>query len=103
MTEAMRIRAVAKDGVTDVRILAAHPMETGRRVGTGGALIPAHHITDLSVKHHDRMVLNVRMSGGISTNPFFAFKFKGGAKGESLAVTWVDNKGQTRTDEAKIG
>ena len=29
-------------------------------------------------------------------------KFKGGKKGDKLTVTWVDNKGDTRTDEATI-
>jgi sulfur-oxidizing protein SoxZ len=30
------------------------------------------------------------------------FKFKGGKKGDKLTVTWTDNKGDTRTDEATI-
>ena len=38
----------------------------------------------------------------MSQNPFLSFKFKGGAKGDKLAVKWVDNKGDTRTDEAAI-
>jgi len=36
-------------------------------------------------------------------NPYLQFKFKGGKKGDKLSVTWVDNKGETRTDEATIG
>jgi sulfur-oxidizing protein SoxZ len=32
-----------------------------------------------------------------------SFKFKGGAKGEKVQVTWIDNKGEKRTDEATIG
>ena len=28
------------------------------------------------------------------------FRFKGGKAGEKLAITWVDNKGEKRTDEA---
>ncbi|MFM6921765.1 MAG: thiosulfate oxidation carrier complex protein SoxZ, partial [Polynucleobacter victoriensis] len=30
------------------------------------------------------------------------FKFKGGAKGDTVSITWVDNKNDKRTDEAKI-
>ena len=35
-------------------------------------------------------------------DPFLNFKFKGGAKGEEVVITWVDNKGDTRTDKAII-
>ncbi|MBP8307353.1 MAG: thiosulfate oxidation carrier complex protein SoxZ, partial [Burkholderiaceae bacterium] len=31
MPDPMRIRATAKDGVADVRVLMAHEMETGQR------------------------------------------------------------------------
>ncbi|MFN3566020.1 MAG: thiosulfate oxidation carrier complex protein SoxZ, partial [Burkholderiaceae bacterium] len=29
-------------------------------------------------------------------------KFKGGKKGDEIVVTWVDNKGESRTDKATI-
>ena len=35
-------------------------------------------------------------------NPFLAVKFKGGATGEKVQITWTDNKGEKRTDEATI-
>jgi sulfur-oxidizing protein SoxZ len=38
----------------------------------------------------------------VSQNPFLSFKFKGGAKGDKVAVKWVDTKGDSRTDEATI-
>jgi len=38
----------------------------------------------------------------VAKNPFLAFKFKGGAKGDKIQVTWTDNKGDKRTDEAVI-
>jgi sulfur-oxidizing protein SoxZ len=38
----------------------------------------------------------------VSQNPFLAFKFKGAAKGDKVVVKWVDNKGESRTDEATI-
>lgn len=102
MAGPMRIRAAAKDGVTEVRVLMSHPMETGQRKDSSGNPIPAHHINELTAKHNDKVVLSVAMSGSVSTNPYLAFKFKGGAKGDKVTVTWVDNKGDTRTDEAQI-
>jgi sulfur-oxidizing protein SoxZ len=38
----------------------------------------------------------------VAKNPFLAFKFKGGAKGEKIQVTWTDNRGDKRTEEAVI-
>jgi sulfur-oxidizing protein SoxZ len=38
----------------------------------------------------------------VSKNPYMSFKFKGGAKGDKVKITWTDNKGETRTDEGTI-
>jgi sulfur-oxidizing protein SoxZ len=98
----MRIRAVAQAGVTEVKILMGHQMETGQRKDAAGKLIPAHFIQGLTVKHKDKEVLSAQLGTAISKDPFLAFKFKGGIKGEKVSVSWVDNKGDTRSDEAAI-
>lgn len=102
MASPMRIRALAKDGVTEVRVLISHVMETGQRKDSAGALIPAHFITELTAKHNDRLVLSAEFGPSVSTNPYVAFKFNGGTKGDKLVVTWVDNKGESRSDEVRI-
>ncbi len=58
--------------------------------------------TELVAKHGDKTVLNCEFGPSVSKNPYLAFKFNGGAKGDKLAVTWVDNKGDTRSDEVQI-
>jgi sulfur-oxidizing protein SoxZ len=98
----MRIRAANKDGVTEVRVLMSHPMETGQRKDASGATIPAHYIKDLEATHNGKLVLKSQFSGSVSQNPFLSFKFKGGAKGDKVAVKWMDSKGESRTDEATI-
>jgi sulfur-oxidizing protein SoxZ len=98
----MKIRASNKDGVTEVKVLISHEMETGQRKDASGAIVPAWFITELSAKHNDRAVLGAEFGTAISKNPYLAFRFKGGAKGDKVAVTWKDNKGETRTDEAAI-
>ena len=47
-------------------------------------------------------VLAAEFGSSVSKNPYLAFKFKGGAKGEKVIVSWKDNKGDSRTDEATI-
>ncbi len=102
MAGPMRIRAASADGVTEVRVLMSHPMETGQRRDSSGEPIPAHYITELTAKHGDKTVLTAYMGPSVSTNPYLAFKFQGGAAGDTVQVSWVDNKGESRTDEVQI-
>ena len=103
MGNPMKIRAANKDGVTEGKALISHEMETGQRKDAAGAVVPAWFITELVAKHGDKVVLSAEFGTAVSKNPYLAFKFKGGAKGEKVAVSWKDNKGDTRTDEAVIG
>ena len=96
------IRAASKDGVTEVKVLMSHEMETGQRKDANGALVPAWFITEVVAKHGDKVVLQGEFGTAVSKNPYLAFKFKGGAKGEKVSVSWKDNKGDSRTDEAVI-
>jgi sulfur-oxidizing protein SoxZ len=102
MGNPMKIRAANKDGVTEVKVLVSHEMETGQRKDSAGAIVPAWFITELTAKHGDKVVLNSEFGPSVSKNPYLAFKFKGGAKGDKITVSWKDNKGDSRTDEAAI-
>jgi len=102
MADPMRIRAQIKDGVTDVRVLMAHPMETGLRKDSAGKTIPAHHITEVKATVGARTVLEARWSQAVSQNPFLQFRFTGAKAGDKVTVTWVDNTGDKRTDEVAI-
>jgi len=102
MAGPMRIRATEEGGVTTVRVLMAHPMETGVRRGPDGNPIPAHFITDVEATHNGRRVLSAVWGPAVSQNPFLSFKFRGATKGQRVAVRWTDNRGGTRTDEAAI-
>ena len=102
MGNPMKIRAAVKDGVTEVKVLISHEMETGQRKDAAGALIPAWFITELTAKHGDKVVLQGELGTAVSKNPYLAFRFKGGAKGDKVSVAWKDNKGDSRTDEATI-
>jgi sulfur-oxidizing protein SoxZ len=103
MGNPMKIRAKAEGEVVDVKILMSHVMETGQRKNQVGEPIPAHFIQTVSVSYGDRTVLSAQWGPAVSANPFLAFKFKGGAKGEKLKVSWQDNRGDSRTDEVAIG
>ena len=102
MADPMRIRAVAKDGAVSVKILMSHAMETGQRKDDAGKPIPAHFIQQVSATWQGKLVLSANWGTAVSKNPFLEFSFKGGQKGEKIQVTWTDNKGDKRTDEASI-
>jgi sulfur-oxidizing protein SoxZ len=57
MADPMRIRAANKEGVTEVRVLMSHPMESGARKDAAGATVPAHYIKDLEATHAGKTVL----------------------------------------------
>ena len=100
----IKIRAKEKAGVVTVKSLMTHPMETGaRKDKKTGKLIPAHFIQEVSCKANGKTVMSADWSGGVSKNPYLSFKFKGAAKGDSIALTWVDNQGKSDTKTAKIG
>ena len=102
MADPMRIRAASKDGVTDARVLMAHPMETGFRKDASGKTVPAHYINDVKATSGGRTVLTAKWGQAISQNPYLQFRFKGAKPGDKVTVTWTDNMGETRTDEATI-
>ena len=103
MAKGIKIRAQAKKGYTTVKALMSHPMHTGlRKNKKTGKKIPAHFIQEVKCEHNGNAVLTALWGPAISKNPYLSFKFKGGSKGDSIKISWVDNKGQSASKEAKI-
>jgi sulfur-oxidizing protein SoxZ len=98
----MRIRASLAGDTVEVKVLMRHDMETGQRKDASGKAIPAHYIKTLVAKVKDKVVLDANFGPSVSKDPFLSFKFKGGAKGDKVSVTWTDTAGETRTDEGTI-
>ncbi len=95
----IKIRTKRFDDITQIRTLIAHPMETGRNKDEQGKLIPAHFIQELTVKHNDNIIASSIMGAGISKNPYFSFKFKGGKPGDIINISWQDNLGQSDSQD----
>ena len=102
MADPMRIRAAAKDGVTEVRVLMAHEMETGLRKDANGKTVPAWHITEVTAALNGKPVMTAFWGPAISKNPFLQFRVKGAKTGDRISVSWVDNRGEKRTDEVSV-
>ena len=103
MSNSIKIRAKIKDGVTEVKTLITHPMETGQRKDKKtGQLVPAHFINEIVAEAGGKTVLTTQWSAGISRNPYLAFAFAGANAGDEVKVTWTDNKGGSDSITTKI-
>lgn len=102
MSDPMRIRAQALGDKVTVRLLVSHDMESGQRKDAAGKTVPAHFIQTINATCNGKTVMNAQWGTAVSKNPFIQFSFKGAKAGDKMEVTWVDNKGDKRTDEAVI-
>lgn len=101
---ATKLKAELKEGVTEVKtIITGHPMESGLRTDKDtGKVVPAHFIEEIAYELNGKVIFSGIWSGGVSPNPYCAFKFKNGKAGDKLKVKWKDNKGETGESEVEI-
>ena len=103
MTQPIKIRAKIDNGVTEVKALMTHPMETGtRKDKDSGEVVPAHYIQEVTAELNGKVVFSAYWGTGVSKNPYLAFRIKGGAEGDTIVIKWKDNLGETGSGEAKI-
>ena len=102
MADPMRIRAQAQGDKVTVRVLVSHEMESGQRRDGAGKIIPAWFIQTISATHNGKTVMSAQWGTAVSKNPFLQFTVKGAKAGDKISITWKDNKGETRTDEAAV-
>ena len=101
--KSIRIRAQLKGDVTEVKALMSHSMETGlRKDKKTGEKIPAHFIQEVICDHSGNNVLVANWGVAVSKNPYLSFKFKGAKKGDTIKISWKDNKGESDSAEATI-
>jgi sulfur-oxidizing protein SoxZ len=78
-------------------------MDTGlQKDKNGGDLIPAKYIQELTCVHNGKTVFEAAFGRAVSKDPYLAFAFSGGQKGETLSLKWIDNLGDTEEVEAVI-
>ncbi len=103
----MRVKAKLKKGVVQVKLMAKHDMTTYNQAEKKtGDRENANFITHMSGTVDGKTVIDMSTSQFLSKNPIFKFEFKAPEGVESgktnLEMTWVDRKGNTKTDKAKI-
>ena len=102
MTDPMRIRAQSAGDKATVRVLMAHEMETGQRKDAAGKVVPAWYIQQVTAQLNGKTVLTAQWGPSVAKNPFLQFNVKGAKPGDKIGITWTDNKGERRSDEALV-
>jgi sulfur-oxidizing protein SoxZ len=94
----IRLLAKTKNGITQIKVLIKHPMRGTKK----GDSTPADYLREIKCTHNDKVVISALIGTGISKNPYFSFKFKGGNKGDQITLIWTDNQGKTGSKNTKI-
>jgi sulfur-oxidizing protein SoxZ len=98
----MKIRAANAGGVTEVKVLMNHPMETGLRKDASGSLVPALFITEVTATLNGKPVMQAQWGTAVAKNPYLSFKLSDAKAGDKITVSWKDNSGDSRTDETLV-
>jgi sulfur-oxidizing protein SoxZ len=99
----IKMRAtLGDDGVTTVKVLISHPMDTGLVKDKSGKIIPAHYIQEVVCEWNGTNVMTAEWGGAVSKNPYLSFRFKGAKAGDTIKLNWVDNKGESDSGETTI-
>ena len=101
-TTKMKIRK-NKAGGHDVMGLAKHPMETGlRKDKKTGEKIPAHFIQTMEFALNGTVVAQANLGAGVSKNPLIGIAIAGASSGDTVSVSWIDNKGEGDSAETVV-
>ncbi|MEQ1879850.1 MAG: thiosulfate oxidation carrier complex protein SoxZ [Burkholderiales bacterium] len=103
MADAMKIRAQLRGEVADIKVLMAHPMETGlRKDPISGEAVPLHFIQRVFATLNGRIVMEAQWSQAVSRNPFLNFRVRGAKPGDKIVIGWEDNKNESANIEAVL-
>jgi len=102
MAASIKIRAYDIDGQVTVKSIINHPMETGqRKIKKTGKKVPPHFIKEVIVSRNRKIVMEAFWGKSISRNPFLSFQIPG-RKGDTITISWLDNRGNSDSATAKV-
>ena len=78
----------------EVRLLIGHPMDSGYRTDDAGQRIARNIIESVRVQLDGLLLLESQVGIGVSANPYFSFPLQVPARGGTLSVEWVDDRGE---------
>lgn len=100
-TDSITIRTKFKNGITDIRCRIEHPMDSGLCDDEKSEAV-AHFIQKVTIYHNNEVACSVEMGTGVSENPFFAVQIQDTKKGDTISISWADNKGMSDSNKTTI-
>ncbi|MGB0684489.1 MAG: thiosulfate oxidation carrier complex protein SoxZ [Magnetovibrionaceae bacterium] len=94
-------KKAAKGDVIEIKSLISHKMESGRRKGKDGKLVPRQIINRFEVQFNGQDIFSADWHPSVSANPYMAFPLKVEEEG-TLSFKWIDDDGSVYTKESKI-
>jgi sulfur-oxidizing protein SoxY len=101
----MKIRAKLlpdAPNVAQVKAIITHPMHTGQGTDLDGALIPAHFIQTITIRHNEKPAIEMQLGTGIAKNPYLTFYLSDAKLGDKVHIDWSDNLGNTDNSETSV-
>jgi sulfur-oxidizing protein SoxZ len=97
----LRLPSRARAGeVIEIRMLIDHPMETGIRMGGGGAP-PRNMLNRLTVTMNGAPLFEAELKNGTSPNPYHVI-FVRMERTSDFAFTWTDEAGRSARATARV-
>jgi sulfur-oxidizing protein SoxZ len=94
-------KTVRRGAAFDIRILIAHPMESGYRRNEMGQAVPRDIIHSFTCTYNGETVLEADLHPAIAANPFLSFSAIARESGE-IVMTWTDDAGHTESERVAI-
>ena len=94
-------RDAKRGDVVEIRVLIAHPMETGYRAGADGRRVPRDLLRRFTCRLDGEVVFAAELFPAISANPYFAFPLRVD-RGGTLTFTWEGDGGFAQTETATL-
>jgi sulfur-oxidizing protein SoxZ len=96
----IKIRSKRMKDKTQLRILIAYSMEReDNQDKIINPFIATHFIQMLTVTCNQKVVASCQIGDSVSKNPYFGFMLKAGNVGDKITVSWLDNFGNTDSEE----
>ena len=92
---------VKRGEIIEIKTLISHPMESGFRVSTNGALIPRDIITRFTCRFDDEEVFRAELSPAIAANPFISF-FVVATESGTFRFEWIGDNGFSASETVAI-
>lgn len=98
----MRLRVKREEDRVTVKLLIAHPMDTGLARNADGRIVPAWFIQQIEAWVDDTRVFAADWGPAVARNPFLEFALASAVAGARLRLRWRDSHGLSGEDSVEL-